>query len=817
MKQILTLALFVFGSTLTGFTQVSKGHVKGIVTDESNKNIEAATVALLKAADSSLVKMTASGKSGNFAFDNINEGSYLVSVSAVGYKKSFSGSFAIDAGNQAVTVKNITLSVSTGNLSGVTVTAQKQMIEQKIDRTVVNVDAAVTNTGSSALDVLEKSPGVSVDKDGNISLKGKQQVLVMIDGKPSYLSGAELVNLLRNMNANQLDQIEIMTNPPAKYDAAGNSGVINIKTKKNKQKGFNGSLSTGYGQGKYAKTNNSLNMNYRNGKVNAFVNLGYNKNLGFQQLDIYRKYTNEDKKTVNAIFEQSSYMKTLRENANAKAGMDFFMSKNTTLGFVATGFLSTDNMTGENTSYLKNGQSVVDSLVYSSSKDKERWNNGTLNLNFRHQFDTAGTELTANLDYAKYSSTNRQEFINTSFQPDWTKKNENQLLGILPIKISIYSAKADYAKTLKHGIKFEAGWKSSYVQTDNNAGYFNLYGTDWKTDYSKTNSFKYTENINAAYVNFNRQFSKVGVQAGLRYENTSYKGVQDGNVQKPDSSFRRSYNDLFPTVFISYAASKNNQLGLNIGRRIDRPAYQDLNPFLFFIDNYTYNSGNPYLKPQYSNNIEFSDTYKGFLTATVNYSQTKNYFMETFEQSGYATVVRNGNIGVRNNAGIALSAQVPVKKWWSAMLYTNYNYTKFSGKLYGEELNVEAGNLMININNQFKFSNGWSAELSGWYRSKGVEGQIMISDMGQISTGVSKQVLKDKGSIRFNVRDIFLMQNVSGHINFQRTDAQFRNSRDSRVANLTFTYRFGKPLKDVSKHKSGGSSDEQNRVKTGGN
>ncbi len=818
MKKFLPLLMIIFAFYLQGQAQSSPGVITGVINDKANRNVEAATISLLLAKDSSVIKDVASDKAGRFDFANVAEGDYLVSVTALGYAKKLSERFKLSAENSPFLLKAIVLEEKSKTLSAVTVTAVRPMIEQKIDRTIVNVDAAISNAGASALEVLEKSPGITLDKDGNISLKGKQGVMVLLDGKPSYLSGAELVNLLRNMNANQLDQIEIMTNPPAKYDASGNSGVINIKTKKNKLKGFNGSLTAGFSQGSYWRTNNSLNMNYRNAKYNAFVNLSYNKFNGFQQLTIHRKYKNEDGKSVNAIFEQQSFMKFANANQNIKAGMDFYLSEKTTMGFVASGFISPEDFKGRNTSYLKDRNSVVDSIVYATSHNTNRWKNASLNMNFRHRFDTTGRELTADVDVVTYSANNHQNFINSSFNPNWTKKNQADLLGILPTDINIYSAKADYVQNLKRGVKFEAGWKSSYVNTDNVAGYYNLVNAGWVPDYRKTNSFKYTENINAVYLNFNKQLKKIGLQTGLRYENTNYQGKQMGNPEKQDSSFRRSYDNLFPTVYISYAAGKKSKFGLNIGRRIDRPAYQDLNPFLFFIDNYTYNAGNPYLRPQFSNNVELSHTFKNFLTTTANYGITNNFFMETFEQSGYATIVRRGNIGKRNSAGISISAQIPVQKWWNASVYTNYNYNRFSGTLYGEKLSVEAGNLVMNINNQFKFNKGWGAELSGFYRTKGVEGQIMINPLGQLSAGVSKQVLKTKGSIRLNIRDIFYTQKVEGFINFQKTEAHFWNVRDSRVANLTFTYRFGKPMKEApSNRKTGGSLDEQNRVKIGGN
>lgn len=233
MQKIFTLlTALIISLTVASQTQIPNGTVKGSVNDEKNRPIEAASVSLLKATDSSLAKMTVSNKEGIFMFENISEGKYFVSITAIGHSKSFSEPFALNTANNSIALKTISLQAKAKDLSGVTITASKPLIEQKIDRTVVNVDAAVTNAGATALEVLEKSPGITVDKDGNISLKGKQGVIIMLDGKPSYLSGAELVNLLRNMNANQLEQIEIMTNPPAKYDAAGNSGIINIKTKK---------------------------------------------------------------------------------------------------------------------------------------------------------------------------------------------------------------------------------------------------------------------------------------------------------------------------------------------------------------------------------------------------------------------------------------------------------------------------------------------------------------------------------------------------------------------------------------------------------
>ncbi len=823
MKQLFSLltalALFSFAA------RAQTGRVSGTVVDGSQKLVESATISLLKAIDSSAVKFTVAGKDGAYSFESIAYGKYIVSVSAVSHQKGFSPTFEISASNETVQLKSIELIPVVKSMAGVTVTARKPFIEVKMDRTIVNVDAAVTNAGTTALEVLEKSPGITVDKDGNISLKGKAGVMVMMDGRPAYLTGTELTNYLKNLPSSALDQIEIMTNPPAKYDAAGNAGIINIKTKKNKLKGFNGNVSLNYGQGVYWKTNNSINANYRTEKVNVFINASQSQWNGFENLDIKRTYRNAATKAVTAIFEQNARMHNENGYYNLKLGADFYASKNTTLGIVTSGFLNPEKNRSTNTSNLMSASRKIDSIVYATSINDNKWKNGSLNLNMRHQFDSTGTELTADLDYLTYSSAGDQRFINTTYSPDWAQLRQKTITSNTPINIDIYSAKADYSHPFKSGLKFEAGVKTSYVKTGNSAFYYNITAGAKAVDYTKTNQFIYKENINAAYVNLNKEFGKFGLQTGLRFENTNYNGKQYGNPTKTDSLFKKSYGSLFPTVYLSYNASEKNQFAVSLGRRIQRPDYQDLNPFLFFLDEYTYQAGNPFLQPQFTNNVELTHTYNGFLTTTLNYGHTKDYMMETFSQerssatsNGFATVVRRGNIGKVDMAGISVSAQVPVAKWWTVSLYSNLNYSRFQGPVEGESIDIKAANVLFNVNNQFKFAKTWSAELSGFYRTKGIEGQIQIQPLGQASAGISKQILAGKGTVKLSVRDFLYTNKATGNINFSTTEAWFQNSRDSRVANLTFTYRFGKPLKGAQqRRKSGGADDEQNRVKTGGN
>ncbi|MEP7106897.1 MAG: outer membrane beta-barrel protein [Ferruginibacter sp.] len=813
MKQIFNL-LTALGMSLASLAQ-NAGKVSGSIKDGGNqKIIDAATISLLRTKDSSIAKVAVTDKEGNFNFENVKPGAYLVLASSLGHSKIYSKSFSISPGQNAINVGVLQLVPVDKNLKEVIVNSKRQLIERKIDKTVINVDAAISNEGSTALEVLEKSPGVTIDKDGNISLKGKQGVMVMLDGKPSYLNGPELANLLRSMPSNTIDQIEIMTNPSSKYDASGNSGIINIKTKKNKQKGFNGSVNLAYGQGVYEKTNNSLNLNYRNGKFNVFGNLGGNYRENFNTLDIRRRYKNEDK-SLNAIFEQTSNEMRFNNNYNAKLGADFYASKKTTVGIVLTGFTTPSNQVAKNTSYLKSNAGVLDSIVTAASSEKSTWKNGAVNLNFRHQYDSTGRELTADVDYLTYNAHKDQNFTNTAYTPEWELKGYDKLKGELPTVINIYSGKIDYTHPLKSGLKIEAGLKTSFVETDNTAGYFNIIGDIKTPDYDKTNQFVYKENINAAYLNLNKQVKKWGLQAGLRAENTNYNGRQFGNPLRQDSSFKKSYTGLFPTMFVSYNANEKNQFGFSFGRRINRPDYEDLNPFLFFLDKYTYGSGNPFLRPSYAHQFELTHTYNQFLTTTINYANTKDLFSETFEQKGYATIVKQGNFGSVNSASISESAQIPVEKWWTAIVYTEYNYNDFKGILNGDNVNIKAGNFLVNINNQFKFKKGWSAELSGFYRTSGIEGQIIIKPLGQLNAGVQKQVLKNKGTLKLNIRDILYTMSATGEINFQRTEAYFHQERDSRVVTVSFGYRFGKPITGVQKRKTGGAGTEQNRVKGG--
>ena len=457
-------------------------------------------------------------------------------------------------------------------------TAKRPLIENKIDKTVVNVDASPTNTGLTALEVLEKSPGVTVDNNGNINLKGKQGVTILIDGKPTYLNGEDLTNYLKNLSANQLDQIEIMSQPSAKYDAAGNSGIINIKTKKNKSTGLNGTISTSAIIAKYFKNTNSITANWRKDKVNLFANYGFSLWEGFEKLYLDRASRAGRQSEFTRYSEQKTDGRYSGRPHNYKFGLDYFANKNTTVGFVISGNPQTDKFKSVSRANIFDSTHQFVQYNDAISENKRPQSNIGFNVNLQQKLDTSGSELSAEADYILYRTKGTQYSYNYLFEANKVPTEDPYLLqGYLPSNIDIFSFKSDYKHPFSKTTSLEAGVKTSYVKTDNDAQYtrYNTPLERWLTDTSRSNHFIYKENINAAYVNLQKQIKKVGVQLGLRAEQT----IADGNQVTRIYSFHKNYIKLFPTSYISYKPTDNNTIALSYGRRIERPNYQITKPF----------------------------------------------------------------------------------------------------------------------------------------------------------------------------------------------------------------------------------------------
>ena len=793
--------------------QTAGGKISGSVLDDAKKPLDGATVILLVAKDSSLVNTQLAGADGTFAFQNLTDNTYLIKATYIGYKKYLSGNVVVSQ-QKSVNLPAFILSSTGKTLNEVAVTAQKSYIQQKIDRTVVNVGALISNTGANALEVLEKTPGVQVDADGNITYKGKSGVLVMIDDKPTYLSAANLATYLRSLPSSSLDQIELMDNPPAKYDAAGNAGVINIKTKKNTIRGFNAVVAADYAQGFYGRSNDSINLNYRVDKVNLFANVAYNEQRTFRRLEIDRDYFDANGNPTSSL-KDISYFRPTSNNTNIKAGMDYFISPKTTWGIVYTGDISRDHDSSPVYSLLYGQNGQLDSTINTLNTSKNKFNSNGINLNYTHKFDSAGRQLTFDLDYIRDESGSNQLFVNNTFLPNSTLTNSTMLTDNLPATINIYSAKADYTHPLKGKAKLEAGVKSSYVNTDNAANYFNVINGISTIDYNNTNRFLYKENINAAYINFNKNFGRFSLQTGLRLENTNGNGHQLGNAERADSSFINHYTDMLPTAYFSYNldTAGHNVLVASYGRRIGRPNYGSLNPFTFFVDEFTYFSGNPFLKPQFTDNYKLAYSFKSLFTVAVAYNYTTDVQGETIHNSGDIFISTQGNIGQQKVLDFSVNTNFQPAKWWSVNLYAEVYNNTYQGAFYTGYLNQSENTFSANGNNQFTLSNGWSAELSGFYRTGGTYGQFVSIPTGMLNAAIQKKILNNKGSIKLNMRDVFHTFSPSGTItNIVGATATYHNFVDTQVETLAFTYSFGKSTNVPEKRETGGADSEQGRA-----
>ena len=504
------------------------GKISGIVKSADDKALDAATVSLLKSKDSSLVKIAVSDKTGSFEFENIKAGKYFVTADAVGYSKYSSSAFDVTADNNTVALGTVTMAAASKGLGAVTVSATRPLIENKIDRTIVNVDASPTNTGLTALEVLERSPGITIDNNDNVSLKGKAGVIIMVDGKPTYLNATDLANMLKSMSANQIDQIEIMSQPPAKYDAAGNSGIINIKTKKNRANGFNGTFTASGILAIYFKQTNNFTFNWRKDKVNIYGSVGYSHWEGFNDNTIDRKFRADRNSAFNSEVYQQSNGRFTDYNTTYKLGLDYFASKNTTLGFSVNGF--DDHSYFKTHSYSKFYDSLGKFYQYNTavSDNVNPWKNVGADVNLQQKLGSKGAELDVDGDYISYRTRSPQYSNNYLYYPngvlipkdDPDNPNPYLLDGNLPGKIDIYTFKADFSTPIKKDVTLEAGVKSSYVKSDNDAQY-TLYDTttkQWNTNYKRSNHFIYTENINAAYATLQKQIKKFTVKLGVRAE-----------------------------------------------------------------------------------------------------------------------------------------------------------------------------------------------------------------------------------------------------------------------------------------------------------
>jgi iron complex outermembrane recepter protein len=812
MSKAFFLLLFVLFAGHFHARVYAQRSIRVTVLNEQKNSLPGASVYLLN-TDSVAVKSGSANAAGFIEFINLDTGKYRVKAGQTGHEDGFSP--WIDLVTNSSFSDVIILKSKSSLLADVTIVSKKPFIQFLPDKTVINPDANITNAGATVMDILEKSPGITIAKDGSIIMKGKPAVTVLIDGKPTQLSGSDLQAYLSGISASQIDVVELIENPGAKYDASGNAGIINIKTKANRQKGFNGTLNLSIGQGMYTKTGNSINLNYRNGKLNWFLNYGMRANKERQYAWTLRKYFNSNHED-SALLEQPNVNTSTATGNNLKTGFDYFANGKTTLGLVFTGGIFTRHANTSSDILWMDRNYHVDSSINTRGVNNLEFKRAGININGRHKLN-ASSELSADLDYVRFAINNDQNY-QTQLAAPGSKVYVTE--GNIPSMLHIVTLKADYTQRFKEFV-LETGLKTALNKTDNLADYYYYNSNNRLPDLGRSNHFLYDEKISAAYSSIDAEKDKWHWQAGLRYELTSYKAHQLGNAVVKDSAFKKNYGSLFPTAFVSYAADSNNMITFRAGRRIDRPAFQHLNPFLTTLNKYTFEAGNPYIRPQYTWNFALAHSYKQVFTTELSYSHLRDYFSQIFIiDSNSSNVNKNiiiytrGNVGSFQNFGISETVQHPVTKWWNLTAVAVFNHKIIEGVVWAP-LRATVDQLNVSLNNQLSFKNGWGVEVSGYYQTRSqIDLQEWLTPQGELDLGVSKQILKNRGSLKLSVRDITLFQNYSGFSTFENAYEPFAVTWDSRVARLSFSWRFGKVMKAV-KRSEGGAADEINRAGNG--
>ena len=801
--------LLVLLTATTVFTQAQQ--INGVAKDENGAPLAGATISLMRTTDSSIVKLAVTKADGAYSFSGIKEGNYKTKASYIGYKPLFSPVFSFSSSD--VTVPELKLSKISGTLENVTVTSQKPMVEVKADKTILNVEGTINAVGSNALELLRKSPGVLLDKDENISLAGKNGVQVYIDGRVTPLAGADLATYLKTLQSSQIEAIELITNPSAKYDAAGNAGIINIRLKKNKALGTNGSVNAGWNIATYAKYNAGASMNYRNKNINIFST--YSFNYGFNQ-----NFITINRTVLDSLFDQHGSFRMLGNAHNYKFGADYFLNKKNTLGVIVNGTLADPSITNYSHTVISNTTTnTVDRILIADNSSKMKRHNSNVNLNYSYN-DPKGTSLTVNADHGFYNLGNDQYQPNYYYDPSGQIKLSSTIYHMLsPAEININSIKADYEQNFKKG-KLSFGAKSAFVKTDNNFQRYNVEGAVEELDKDRSNHFIYKENINAGYANYNRQYKKFMIQAGLRLENTVSEGESNGlkyngtGYSPSITSFKRSYTDLFPSAAITFNKNPMKQWSLTYSRRIDRPAYQDLNPFEFKLDEYTFQKGNINLRPQYTNSFGITHTYKYKLNINLNYSHVKDMFtqlIDTAEKS--KAFISKKNLATQDIASLTISYPFQYKSY---SLFTNIstNYSKYHADFgSGRKVDLDAFGFNFFAQNSVKFAKTWTAELSGFFNAPTIyQGSFKGRSLYSVDAGLQKQVFKGKATIKTSVSDVFHTMRFRATSDFAGQSTRFSSRWESRQFKLSFNFRFGNNGVKPARQRSGGADDELKRV-----
>ena len=790
VTQFLSVLLLVSVTTASrAQSAASPSGVTGVLTDEHGKALDFATVSLIRLPDSTVLKGTLTNEAGMYDFGATPAGKFIVAATYVGYDKAISESFTITAPQTGFPVPVLVMH-STGNtLHNVVITASQPLIEHRPDRTVMNIANSALATGNSALDILARAPGVTVDANDNISLRGRQSVTVMINDHLTYLSATQLAALLKATDGTTIQSIEIITNPSAKQDAAGSSGIINIRLKKSKQAGTNGSLTSVVGYGNNWRGNQTLSINHKEGNLNLYGSFSHDDGKYDHDITINRIVT--DPSGNKDYFHQTSASPTTAHDNSYRIGADYYLTQNNTIGITANGYFDNARNDISSTTDIGSTPGTISNYLDTRSSINYTFKNTALNLNDRIKLDTLGQSLAVDVDYSKFNNGQTAQHNTLYFNPDGSLMLPSVYLRQQsPSTIIIRVAKADYTYQFHSRLKLETGLKFSSVQTDNNLTAQQQENGMYVNDSTLTNHFIYTERIGAGYINLTKSIKRTDIEVGLRGEYTA----STGNLVTGNNVVKRNYFDLFPSIFLTHTINEKNTLGFSYSRRIDRPDYDALNPFIYYIDQYTYGKGNPFLNPQYTNHLELNYTYNKAINTSLSYSHTYNEMTNVLltDPISEATYQTRINLHSQDAYTLNVNAPIAITKWWTIYADCNLFYINFkTDALLGANLNRSKLAYQAKLLQNLKLPKGLKLELISSYSSSLYDGVFTISPRYSNDIGLSRPFAHNRATIKLALTDVF--NTLKEHItsNYQSNNIDLRQKFNTRVLRLAFTYNFG--------------------------
>lgn len=781
--------------------------ITGNINDESG-SLTDIVVDLHILKDSTLFKSEFTNETGSFTFEYVPVGEYFVSVNTFNHN-SYQSNISIDKADK--NIGNITLTPKLNELKEVVVVSKKPYIERGQGKTILNIESSLSATGSSAFEILEKAPGILISANENIVMRGRQGIIVQVDGKNLPMSGTDLANYLKGLPSGSIERIELITNPSAKYDAAG-SAIIDIRLKKDKKLGTNGTVSLSYGQGKYPKTNPSITFNHRTKNINIFGNYNYAYREFFSDLTLNRTFY--DNNNFTGKYKQHNYFLYPFNNHIGRIGLDYNIDEKNTIGLVINGISNKYKLRGFNETDVYTEPDLRSNKFKTDNLSDNVWANLEGNINFKHLYTKPGREITFDFDIAQYNNETEQLFSTQYLTLDDKPYQDDYILqGLIDGKLNIYALKFDYTTPINEQTRIDFGLKSSIVNSDNQLVFNDLSNETVVFDSTKSNHFLYDENINAAYFTFSNTINdKINYSVGLRAENTNITGNQIVYNERFDTT----YTQLFPTLTVNYKANEKHSFELALNRRIQRPSYSQLNPFKFYLDPTTYKEGNPYLSPQTTNSLDLTYIFNNKISSTFSYFRTNNNITEIIGPSPTeekVTIQTNENISYAEYYSAYVAIPIEITKWWTTQKDINIYWGQYTGSIANTTIN-NLGNFNFNINsvNNFTITKNLTAELSGNYRASERYAFEVLQPRWTMNFGIQQKLWDGLGSIRLNVNDVFYSNWVEADVTFTDYTENFLVKRESRVATLALSYRFGKNTVPGSRRRASGADDLKGRA-----